>query len=63
MTCGPANTGQHTGSTHHGADAFSFGQDILGTHMSAMALVWTAPWRAASVVMSEALRETSERLR
>ncbi len=63
MTCGPADTAQQPSAQSAGTDAFSFGQDLFGAQMSAMALVWTAPWRAASVVMDEFIRETTDRLR
>ena len=52
------------GSTQNpiGADPFSMGPDMLGTQLCALALVWAAPWRAASVVMNEALRENIDRM-
>ncbi len=63
MTCGQANGSVSSATDQSSSDAFSFGQDLMGAQLSAMALVWTAPWRAASVVMGEAIRETNDRFR
>lgn len=57
MACGSMNGGLGSEQAQGTQDPFSFGQDMWGAQLSALTLVWTTPWRAAHVVMSEALRE------
>ncbi len=55
--------GPHTGvggqTGRAGADPFSFGRNAMMMQgLGAMAMMWTAPWRAACVVADEMLRES-----
>ncbi len=64
MVYGPINGKSGGQSGRAGADPFSFGKDAMMLQgFGAIALMWTAPWRAACIVADEMVRETIGRPR
>jgi hypothetical protein len=59
MACGQFGSGSGQPGDRQKADPFSFAPEPMMTAgFGALAMMWAAPWRAACILASEAVRES-----